>query len=49
MKTDLDIKKSTPLGGIGEHAGVVFTKHTIAVSSDEAIDNIAKRSWDDFG
>jgi len=49
MSTDLNIEKSAPLFRVGEHAGVVFAKDAITVSSDEAIDNIAKRSWNDFG
>src|SRR5215217_7947240 len=45
---ELNIEKPTSLIGIGEHTGFVLTKHAIAISSDEAVKQIAKRAWQDF-
>src|SRR6185503_12650835 len=49
MVADLNIEKPTSLIGFGKHAGVVFTKDAITISSDETIDHIAKRARNDFG
>src|SRR5512132_3160382 len=49
MKANLNIKESTPLIRIGQHAGVVFSKHAISILSDDAVRQIAKCTWYDSG